>query len=76
MKTVLFGILWFFVFMICAISITAMIIVAVSDPQNPEAAGYAFGQQHGSIIFYGVLIFTVLGSIFGWLPGTKSTKKK
>ncbi|MDH3608907.1 MAG: hypothetical protein OEQ24_06680 [Gammaproteobacteria bacterium] len=79
MKKLGFGILWFLALSMGILLLGSMIvgaIAATNDPANAaaagEAAGEAFGKKYGGIIFLLSFVVAVIGSWFGWLPGTKS----
>ncbi len=79
MKKVGFGVLWFLVLSMGCLMLGALVVGFTADINGPanaqasgEAASRAFGRDYGGIIFLVSLIIAVLGSIKGWLPGTKS----
>jgi hypothetical protein len=78
MKKFGFGVLWFLALSMGCLMVGGMVVSAmagINDPVNAsasgEAAGTAFGREYAGIIYLVSLIIAVLGSIKGWLPGTK-----
>lgn len=79
MKRFGFGVLWFLALTMGALIIGGMVVGAMAGSGNPadaaaagQAAGQEFGEKYAGMIFLGALIVAVVGSILGWLPGTKS----
>jgi hypothetical protein len=90
MKRVIFGILWFVVFVFGGFFLGGGIsggiagskvqATSISEgyPKGKEAgavAGAEFGRKYGNAIFLGALVLSVVGTATGFLPGTKSRKK-
>jgi hypothetical protein len=78
-RKICFGFVWFLILILGTLILGGGVVGAiagVNDPANSfaagQAAGQAFGQAYGGMIFLASLIIAVIGSIFGWLPGTKS----
>ena len=78
MKKFGFGVLWFLVLSMGCSMLGALVVGFTADingPVNAQASGVAasraFGRDYVGIIFLVSLIIAVVGSIKGWLPGTK-----
>lgn len=74
-RKICFGFVWFLILILGTLILGGMVVGAITggnDPANSFAAGQAAGQAYGGMIFLASLIVAVIGSIFGWLPGTKS----
>ena len=83
MKRIVFGVVWFVVFwlgtsMICGGIIGAQAGAGTTNYQDGYAAGQAagqeFGRKYGLLIILGSLGLSVLGTVKGFLPGTKKPK--
>lgn len=78
MRTILFGIIWFILIGLATLLISGFIVgfvAATGDPENARevgrTAGRVFGEKYGFVILIASFFFSVVGSLFGWLPGTK-----
>ncbi|HEX6592899.1 MAG TPA: hypothetical protein VF050_12960 [Moraxellaceae bacterium] len=81
MRKLGFGIVWFFALSMAALMAGGFVVgfqAGLQDTGNAQAAGQAagqaFGQKYGGIIFLSALVIATVGSIFGWLPGTRSSE--
>ncbi len=81
MRKFFFGLVWFLVIafgMLMAGGFVAGFQAALSDPASTAdagaAAGQAFAQHYGGRIFVAALIISIVGSAFGWLPGTRRNR--
>ncbi|MBV1876374.1 MAG: hypothetical protein KUG79_01910 [Pseudomonadales bacterium] len=80
MKKFSFALLWFMVLSFSCLFLGGLIVGAIagnSDPANSTAAGAAAGQafseKYTGRIFLLTLVTVSIGTLNGWLPGTKST---
>ncbi len=72
MRRILFGLAWFFVFLLVSFLALGIIIGdPASDTQAAYEAGQAFGHTYGRYIYLGALVAAIVGSYFRLLPGTK-----
>lgn len=76
-----FGFLWFVALSLGTFISAAFVVGAIAgamDPENAaaagEAAGTALGENYFGHFLLVALIIAFIGSVTGWLPGTKSRK--
>jgi hypothetical protein len=83
MKRIAFGFLWFIVFLATAMVIFGIVVApdmsgytdAMQSYDAGYAAGYEQGRRYGKFIVFGSLALSVVGTVFGWLPGTRKKHK-
>jgi len=75
------SILWFVIFFVIAIIGISIYIVMGLDLSDQDAAaaaaetiGAEIGQKYGNLIVFGLFALSVLGSIFGILPGSRHNR--
>lgn len=78
MRKLCFGFIWFFVFASAILTVGGFIVGVQAAMNNPDssqaaaaAAGQVFAQTHAGKIFLAALVIAVIGSVSGWLPGTR-----
>jgi hypothetical protein len=79
MRRILVGTVWFFALWLGFSALGGGIVGAVAsigaDPsqaaQLGTEAGTRFGAQYGGILFLCSLAVATVGTLFGWLPGTR-----
>lgn len=83
MKRLAFGFLWFIVFLVTAMIIFGFVVApdtsgyseAVQSYDAGYATGYEQGQRYGKFVILGSLALSVIGTVLGWLPGTRRKRK-
>lgn len=83
MKKVLFGFLWFVVFLAAGLMILGVLSApdtsgyegAIQSYEAGYAVGHEKGQRYGKFIMLASLALSVAGTVLGWLPGTRSRRK-
>ena len=75
------SILWFVIFLVIVVIGLTIYIVMGLDLSDQDAAtaaaetiGAEIGQKYGNLIVFGLLAVSVLGSIFGILPGSRHNR--
>ncbi len=84
MKRFLAGLGWFAVIWVGASSLGSSIAGAVAGASTNDPslatelgarAGADFWLHHGSLILLAAITLSILGSVTGWLPGTRGTQR-
>jgi len=72
------GFVWFVIFYFGILMLCGMVvggIAGANDPANSTEAGYqagvVFGQKYGGLVLIFSVVISTIGSIYGWLPGTR-----